>query len=78
MIIDCSVESFIVSVTHSELLGSKKVKKFQGRLAVVAVNVRVAHVSLGTVCEGWCPSPLPSPPKPFPSLKRVGYPFDAG
>ena len=30
---------------------------------------------MSTACEGWCPSPLPSPPNPSPGLKRVRYPF---
>ena len=42
-----------------------------------AVNVRVPLVSVGTACEGWCTSTLPSPPNPSPILKRVGYPFAA-
>ena len=48
------------------------------RLAAEVVNVRVPHVSLGTACEGWCSSPLPLLPKPFPAVKRVEYPFAAG
>ena len=57
---------------------SKGKGKSHSQLVVGAVNGRVPLVSMGTACEGWCPSPLPSSPKPSPALKRVGYPFAAG
>ena len=50
--------NYVHRMLHNNPKGNLK-GKVPSLLAVVAVNVRIPHVSLGTACKGWCPSPLP-------------------
>ena len=36
------------------------------------LGFHVCHWAVGMTCKGWCPSLLPSPPKPSAALKSVG------